>query len=157
QLTEELLQSPIVYLNGHSLRQMSDNEEKVLTQFLANGGFIMAEACCNREDFDRGFKALLKRILPDGPLKPLEPRHPVWTASGKFKVSPKRFKLEGLQEGCKTVVIYSPQALSGWWELNESDKGSGQEAFQLAANIIAYATGMEPPKPRLHEVEIARE
>ena len=28
-------------------------------------------------------------------------------------------------------------------------------AFQLAANIIAYATGLEPPRPRLTEVDIA--
>jgi len=60
----------------------------------------------------------------------------------------------GVQMGCKTVVIYSPQDLSCQWESNEYD-GRARTAFRLGANIIAYATGLELPKPRLTEVAVA--
>src|SRR5581483_8169048 len=44
------------------------------------------------------------------------------------------------------------------WEGNlHSDGGRGQKAFQLGANIVAYATGLEAPRPRLSRVEIAGE
>jgi hypothetical protein len=50
--------------------------------------------------------------------------------------------------------MYSPKAISGYWEANATNVGRGVTAFQLGANIIAYATGLEAPKPRLTEVEI---
>ena len=51
----------------------------------------------------------------------------------------------GLNLGCKTVLIYSPQDLSCRWESNKLDDPLNKEAFELGANIIAYATGLEPP------------
>jgi hypothetical protein len=75
----------------------------------------------------------------------LPDNHPIWTA--KFLVPPGRpFKLQGISQGCKTVVIYSPQAITGYWEANQFEKGNGKVAFELGANLIAYATGLEPPK-----------
>jgi hypothetical protein len=78
-------------------------------------------------------------------------------AGKKFAVRPGDFKLEGITMGCKTVVVYSPQDLSCWWESNQYDRGRGQMAFHLGANIIAYATGLEAPKPRGTTVEVARD
>src|SRR5262249_61594053 len=95
-----------------------------------------------------------KRIFKDSPLQPLGPDHPVWSSHALVK--PTEFKLEGVERGCKTVVIFSPQPLAGYWEegrfvppsLPNPAVGRGQEAYRLAGNSIAYATGMEPPKPR---------
>jgi hypothetical protein len=84
----------------------------------------------------------------------LPPDHPVWSASGKFGVPPGSWPLEGIQHGCKWVVIYSPKPLAGYWEDNLFEKGRGKLAFQLGANIIAYATGLEAPRPRLTRVDI---
>jgi hypothetical protein len=39
--------------------------------------------------------------------------------------------------------------LAGYWEANDQESERGRKAFQLGANIIAYATGLEAPKPRL--------
>src|SRR5262249_17672064 len=45
QLAEELLQSPIVYINGHILTGILERkEEGMLREYLNNGGFIFAEA-----------------------------------------------------------------------------------------------------------------
>jgi hypothetical protein len=72
-------------------------------------------------------------------------------------VPEKSYGLEGVNVGCKTVVMYIPEPISGWWENNDTTSADGKKAFQMAANIVAYATGMQIPKPRLTEVEIARE
>jgi hypothetical protein len=157
KLAAELLQTPIVFFNGHDFAPR-DREEEVLKEYLANGGFILAENCCGKAvhpDFDRNFQKLMRNLFPDAKLEKLEPEHPVWTASGKFAVSPRDFPLYGIKQGCKTVVIYSPVPLAGYWEANlHNDGGRGQKAFELAANIIAYATGLEAPRPRLSRVEI---
>jgi hypothetical protein len=158
KLAADLLQSPVVFINGHDLERFNEREEEILKEYLENGGFLFAEACCGRQAFDRRFRALVKRISDGGELEPLEKEHPVWTASGKFAVPPNTpFRLEGLKQGCKTVIIYSPQQMAAYWEANDFKSPRGQLAFQLAANVIAYATGLEAPKPRLTQVEIPRD
>ena len=155
-LAAELLQSPLVYFNGHA-EAPSGKEEEILQEYVDNGGFIFAEACCGRELFDQNFRALMKRMFPDSELKELDKDHPVWNAAGKFAVVPgKPFHLYGIEHGCKTVVIYSPQPITGYWEENQFDKGNGKIAFELGANIIAYATGLEPPKLKGVETPIYR-
>src|SRR5262249_14315000 len=122
-LAAELLQSPIVWFSGHHFAPR-DKEEAILRESVNNGGFVFAEACCGREEFDRDFRALMGRLFPDNELKPLPPEHPVWTAWKP--VPPNAFRLEGIQQGCKTVVVYSPQPLAGYWEANELTSPAGK-------------------------------
>jgi hypothetical protein len=159
QLTAELLQSPILYITGHNAPVLTGQEKKLLKQYLEQGGFILAEACSNSADFDRGFRKLLmdEAVLGvDGKLEKLRSDHPIWTA--RAKILPKEdypFPLEGVELGCKTVVVYCPRGyLSCLWEANQMDNKYVQMAFQLGGNIVAYATGMEVPKPKGIEVEV---
>jgi hypothetical protein len=153
ELAAELLQSPVTYFNGHN-RAPTGKERDILREYLNNGGFVFAEACCGRPEFDADFRAMCKEMFPDNPLTLLPDSHAVWLASGKFAVPPGEFPLWGIQQGCKTILMYSPKAISGYWEGNATSIGRSATAFQLGANIIAYATGLEAPKPRLTEVEI---
>src|SRR5947208_15565816 len=46
-------------------------------------------------------------------------------------ILPSDFPLMGVQQGCKTVMIYSPVPLAGYWEANLfKDGGKGQKAFR---------------------------
>jgi hypothetical protein len=162
-LAAELLQSPILYINGHSLNRIDKTEtEEMLKEYINNGGFIFAEACCNADfkdsTFNKEFRTLMKAVTGSD-LAPLGANHPVWTAAGdKFRVKDRGFyPLEGIQQGCKTVVVYSPRALSGYWENNDTKSFRGENAFHIAANVVAYATGMELPKDRGAEIEIVKE
>lgn len=153
----ELLQAPILYINGHKAPQFTDGEKKLLRDYVEQGGFILAEACCGRKEFDAGFRKLVREIWKDQPEKKLEPLsegHPVWTAA--FAVPPGSFKLEGIDFGCKTCLIYAPEDLSCHWESNHFDGPNGrtQLAFRAGANIAAYATGLEPPEDKLTKVNI---
>lgn len=154
-LVGDLLQSPIVYFNGHQAPRLTGVQKKLLQHYVEQGGFILAEACCGRPEFDAGLRTLIKELFPDNPLRTLGPEHPIWRAHAI--VPPGSFDLEGIDYGCKTVVVYSPQDLSCLWEANQAGKGRGLLAFRLGGNIIAYATGMEPPKPRLTPTEVIQD
>ena len=161
-----LLQSPILYMNGHQAPRLTPIQRQLLRGYLDEGGFLLAEACCGKDGFTDGFKALMAELFPDGGpnggLAPLRPDHPIWSAH--FAVNPGFVPLEGIEQGCKTVVVFSPKPLAGDWEINQwtpragtlnipaTDRGT--QAFRLAGNIIAYATGMEMPKPRLTKPEV---
>jgi hypothetical protein len=155
QLTGDLMQSPIAYFNGHAAPRFTGVEKKLLQQYVEQGGFILAEACCGRKEFDEGFRDLMKELFPDNPLKPLPPEHPIWQAHAS--IPPDVFPLEGIEYGCKTVVVYSPKDLSCLWESTPDQSARAQLAFRLGGNIIAYATGMEPPKARLTPPELIRD
>jgi hypothetical protein len=147
-LTRELLQSPVAYFNGHLAPRFTEVEKGLLKQYVDQGGFLLAEACCGRPEFDQGFRALMQDLFPDNPLKELPPEHPVWSVHALVPPG-NPFKLYGIEFGCKTVVMYSPRDLSCLWEANQPAGERGLFAFRLGANILAYATGMELPKPRL--------
>jgi hypothetical protein len=158
EVVAEMLQSPIFYITGHdSPRQrFTGAEKKLLKRYVESGGFIFAEACCSSAAFDQGFKGLVEDIWGiEAELTYLDSDHDVWKSF--FPVTPgEPYKLMGLNLGCKTVLIYSPQDMSCFWESGNPDKEAGADrAFKLGANVIAYATGMQPPKVRLTEMPVA--
>ena len=157
-LAEQLLESPIVYLSGHDRAPATgSSQEDLLKEYLENGGFVFAEACCGEKNHPNGFgpkfRDLMKHIYPDADLKLLDDSHPIYSASGHASHAAD-FPLYGIERGCKTIVVYSPNALSGYWEANDATSDKGKKAFQLADNVIAYATGLEPPRQKGDLVKI---
>lgn len=158
-----LLQSPLVYLNGHGpmpfVTRPTDAAlavpEQILKRYVEEGGFLFAEACCGDKDFASSFEQLLDRIFPGSQLKKVPPEHAIWTMFPG--VSPEDFPdLLYLDRGCRTVAVFSPSPLAGYWEERRfipvdgrDPKNRGEKAFCLSRNVIAYATGMELPKPKL--------
>ncbi|HKB01184.1 MAG TPA: DUF4159 domain-containing protein [Gemmataceae bacterium] len=168
-----LLQSPILYMTGHEAPRLSPAQKRLLRRYVDEGGFILAEACCGNPEFAKGFRQLMedKDVFgQESPLLPLEPSHPIWSSHTLVPASvfqgekvPEEKKIQAIERGCKTVVVFSPQPLAGYWEENRfvpkpgevvGERDRGKLAFRLAGNIIAYATGFEPPKPRLDKPKI---
>lgn len=161
-----LVQSPILYLNGHKRIVLAGQHREILKKYIEEGGFVVAEACCGSEEFATSFRVLMRELFPDNQLKPVPPEHAIWRSF--FNVPPAEFpKLECLDRGCRTVLVFSPEPLAGYWEdakfaprSKPGEKippaaGRGDQAFRLGGNIIAYATGMEPPKQRLTVTKLA--
>src|SRR5262249_3175826 len=132
----ELLLSPVVFMNGHKAPVLTDLQKQILKKYIEEGGFLFAEACCGSEEFKNGFKALMVELFPDAPLRLLPPEHPIWRSA--FAVPPNEFpELMGIDMGCKTVVVFSPQPLAGWYEEDQWDRRAhansrGPAAFRLA-------------------------
>ncbi len=158
-IVADMLQSPILCLTGHKSivgpDRFQDVEIGLIRRYIENGGFIVAEACCGSKEFDTGIKAWVKHLWPDASLEYLESTHPVWTCWHTINAGdPYTPKLMGLQVGCRTVMLYSPQDLSCYWESNRDD-GPTKQAFRVGENLVAYATGRTPPLPRLTHIPIA--
>jgi len=151
-----LVQSPILYLTGHDAPKLTGQQKVLLRKYVEEGGFVVAEACCGSPEFADGFRKLVAELFPDNELKPLPPEHAIWRAH--FAVPPTEFgKLEGMNRGCRTVMVFSPEPLAGYWQLakfmpkagERVAQNRGEQAYRIGANVVAYATGMEPPKQRL--------
>lgn len=153
---EELLQAPILFLNGHEVPVFSDQGKLKLKEYVQQGGFIFAEACCGRKEFDQGFRLLIRELFPeaDYELHPLPPEHSIWRS--RHRLTPEVHALEGVEYGCRTVVVYSPSDLSCFWNQSESqpDNPAVIKAQRVGQNVIEYATGRELPEDKLAIREI---
>ncbi len=148
---KDLLQAPIVFFNGHRAPEFTALAKQNIREYVEQSGFIFADACCGDKEFDRGFRILMKEIFPEEEfqLKPLSPDHPVWRAN--HMLSPEVHPLWGIEHGCRTVVIYSPEDLSCFW--NQSERSPANPAVirsnKVGQNVIDYATGREMPPDKL--------
>lgn len=145
------LRAPMLYFNGHRSpnSKFTDEDVRKLRNFMDQGGFVFAEACCGRAAFDSGFRALAKRLYPEDELVKLEADHPIYTMRYKLTTNPP--ELWGLNAGCRVSLIYSAHDLSCQWEMEHWDT----TAFRMGVNLISYATGDEPLRGKLDKVIIA--
>jgi Domain of unknown function (DUF4159) len=153
---QDLLQAPIAFLNGHAPPELSADARKALRDYVEQGGFLFAEACCGRPEFDRGFRALVKDLFPEPEyqLHPLAEDHAVWRARHLLK--PDIHPLWGIEHGCRTVVIYSPEDLSCYWNQAEANPSNTAviKALRVGQNVVDYATGRELPADKLTVREV---
>jgi hypothetical protein len=147
----ELLQAPIVFFNGHDVPEFNRIAKQNIREFVEQGGVIFADACCSSKEFDAGFKDLMKELFPEEQykLRPLPEGHPVWRA--RHLISPNVHPLWGIERGGKTVVIYSPQDLSCYWNQMESSPANPAviKAIRIGQNAIEYATGHKLARDKL--------
>lgn len=163
-----LLQAPVVYLTGSETLELSEAEVALLKQFFEQGGFMLATANCKSASFEDSFRALMLKVFPpgEGELKKLGEDHLVYRS--EYLLSPETVPLYGIDSGCRTAVIYSPEDLGCYWDLwsrydppgrNLQLKARIIRATQVGINVIAYATGREPPNKlqSLEQVPVNRE
>ena len=147
----DLLQAPILFFNGHMAPKFSPVEEENLRGFADQGGLILADACCGKPEFDKGFRELMKKLFPgkDEELRILPADHPIWKA--RHDLDSTVHPLWGIQRGGKTVVVYSPKDLSCYWNLSKSNPSDGAviRAIEVGQNVIEYATDHKLPPDKL--------
>ena len=74
-------------------------------------------------------------------------------------LTPELIPLWGIEYGCRTVVIYSPDDLSCYWNQMENEPGQpgGRSlASRVGQNIVDYATGRELPADKLDSREVVK-
>jgi Domain of unknown function (DUF4159) len=148
---EDLLQTPILFMSGRESFELTANQKNNLREYINQGGFIFAEACCDGDGFDRSFRALMSELFPDSSLRLLPEDHPVWYAEKKVNAKYMR-PLLGIDACCRTSVVYSPKDLSCYWELDRGVRNSEypseiqeevEACLAIGNNIVTYATSRE--------------
>ncbi len=167
---EVLLQSPVLYLSGSKSPLPNDPDRAAawaakLRGYLDGGGFIFAEAQPNDVSFDKGFRELMRQVLPEEgyELRLLGAEHPIWQA--EVTIEPDRMRpIEGIEYGCRTGVVYcrpvkketgtgNRPSLSCLWEVArpverddpypEAVQRQIEAGLGIGINVLTYATNRE--------------
>lgn len=147
----DLLQTPVLFISGRDSLDLTPDQKQNLRDYVNQGGFIFAQASCGGQEFDRAFRELVAEIFPDSPLQLLPPDHAIWHAQGK--VDPKYLRpLYGVNACCRTSVVYCPDELACYWELDQGARTSAyppavrdeiEACVRIGENVVAYATNRE--------------
>jgi len=155
----DMNQAPVLYISGRDAPQLSDAQVRWMREYIDEGGFLFGQSNCSGGTFDAGFRDLVRRMFPDGDAEMLQLQadHPVFRS--EYLLQDSNLELHGVDFGCRTPIIYSPEDHACYWhkwmprpprdrslDLNQRIERS----MRLGVNVIAYATGREPPE-KLHE------
>lgn len=162
----DLLQAPILYIAGEDRPEFTEQEVQLLREYVIQGGFIFAVNVCGGAGFEEGFRELVTKLYPDGEarLQRLPADHPVYRS--EYLLSPETVELHGVDFGCRTAIIYSPADLACLWQkwARQDPPNRPQplkemivKATRVGVNVVAYATGREPPKTKLDVQELLTE
>ena len=147
-------QAPVLYISGKDAPELSDMHIGWMREYVDEGGFIFAVANCGSGSFDTGIREIVSRMFPDGEgfLKRLQPDHPVFRS--QYPLDAESVELQGVDFGCRTSIIYSPEDLGCYWHKwmrhDPKDRHLALStkigrANRVGVNVLAYATGREPP------------
>ena len=161
---DDFRQAPVLWLSGKNTFDLGPDAGRRLREFIDEGGFIFAEACCPKSgDFDRRMRQLVEEMFPEPEyrLHLLPPEHPAWHA--EEIVPPELHRpLLGIDYGCRTCLIYAPPtdaerggtampSLSCLWEIGGPARKKlappiqreVEAALAIGTNVLAYATNRE--------------
>jgi hypothetical protein len=144
-----LFEVPFMYMTGHHSFAFSDQEIQNLRAYLSSGGFLFADACCSRRDFDEAIRQELGKIVPGRPLELIPADDSVYSCL--YRINQVRFGMSGETAapgllGIRTEgaynVVYSPTDLGNGWEGVEHPFVEGvasEDSLKLGMNVIMYA------------------
>ena len=138
---EQLLRTPILYINGHDKLLFSDEEKTKLKTYVEKGGCLFGMACCGRKPFDDSFRALAAELFPDSKLTALPDGHDVYTTPRRLGYKPKIEELKIDAQKPRPAVVYSAYDLCCRWNTGGDKAGP---SLDLAANIYFYVSKNSP-------------
>lgn len=150
----DMLQAPVLLITGSDAPRFTPAQIELLREYVNQGGFIFAVANCNSADFDFGLRDVVAEMFPGGEsqLKELPADHPIYRS--EYPLDPETVELYGADFGCRTAIVYCPDDLSCLWDKwmqhdppgrTAQEKGMITRATRIGVNVVAYATGREPP------------
>ena len=159
-VSDQLSRFPFLYVTGHDNFEWTESQVAALGQYLRNGGFIFADACCGRQKFDMAFRREIARALGAAGARrdmfELAADHPIYSIHHQIRrvelteAAHFRFKdrtvtgpeLVGGAVNGRLAVVYSPLALNVGWRLKPVPYAVGYEpksALSLGTNVLIYA------------------
>ena len=162
-----LFEHPFVTLVGdREFPPPSDRDVRALARYLSGGGLLFADSCGGRPGagFDRSFRDLMARVLPETPLKRLAPDHTLFRSfylldrpHGRVRVKP---HLEGCTRDDRSMVVYSQNDLPGAWArdalggwahaMTQGGEREREMCFRLGVNLVMYALTLNYKRDQVH-------
>jgi hypothetical protein len=162
---DDFRQARVLWLSGMNAFDLGPNGGQRLRDYIDEGGFIFAEACCpSSHEFDKRLRALVSEIFPepDRKLQKVPEEHPVWIMETPVPPEVRR-PIEHVKVNGRTCLIYVPPrdlnhpdpllpSLSCLWELGAKSRTrlppeisrELEAAFAIGANVIAHALNTSP-------------
>lgn len=153
--SDDLFQAAVLYMAGHRAPALTEEEWLNLRGYLQNGGFMVVNAVCSSTEFDRDFRQLVRRMLPNDELEEIPPDDPIWrtpfdctrapvaaTRAYRQKFGEAWGPLLGVRRQGRWVLVYSPVDFSMdlATSIHDSIPGYKKEAgAKLVANILNQA------------------
>ncbi len=152
----DIFSHPLLFMAGHYGPILNESEITNLREHLTKGGFLLATSCCGNDSFTKTFYREMKKVFPDKEFEPLPPEHPVFHTfytiekvrclfgAGEENEKIKPPPLRGIDIEGRTVVIFSPYALTCGWTRRSNCIAScirfaTEDAFKIGINAIIYA------------------
>ncbi len=144
----DLYKYPYLYMTGHGIVRFTDEEVKILRNYLINGGFLHADDCYG---MDSSFRKEMAKIFPDSPLIELPFDHPIYHSFYNFPEGlPKIHEHDnkppqgfGIFYNNRLVVFYSYETdLGDGWEdpdVHNDPPEKCEQALRMGINIVVYA------------------
>lgn len=114
--TTALFESPFTVISGEGSFRFSEGERKNLHQYLTSGGFLLASPGCSDTKWDKSFRAEMKALFPDAPIKKIAMNHPIFSLF--YQVDRLNLKsggttlVEGIEIDGRIALIYSSDGLN---------------------------------------------
>lgn len=167
-----LFDTPFLYLGGNRAFALPDESAVVtLRRFVELGGFVLIDDCSDGDDgFDTSVRALMRRLLPDRPLRPVASNHTVFHSFylvdrpvGRVEGPP---QLEGVTIDDRLAVVYSRHDLGGAYSRDPlgaysfdaipGGEAQRETAFRLGVNLVMYALCLDYKDDQVHVPFIMR-
>lgn len=144
----DLWRYPFLYATGHGEMRFSDEEVKILRDYLLAGGFLHVD---DNYGLDPSFRREMARVFPDRPLEPLPAHHPLFSIHHHFpRGLPKIHEHDGapaqafaIMDGDRIMVLYTYSCdLGDGWEdprVHNDPPELREAALKMGVNIVAYA------------------
>lgn len=145
--SEELFSYPFVMMTGESNFFLSKRERENLSEYLANGGFLLASAGCSNKEWDRSFRREMKSIFEEDALEDIPMEHPLFRMVNdieKLELAHPTAdaRLQGVRQGDKYVVVYSSHGLNNTANTEGCCCCGANEianSLDVNVNILVYA------------------
>ena len=149
----DIFSYPVLYMTGQRKFEFNDATRKRLREYLDNGGVMIVDCAAGASEFDLAFRAEMKEIYKDRPLKPLAKNHPLLKFifdTTRVELAPMARRLAGHVDSPQLEVvevdgvlpvIYSRLSLSAGWEQLPRAYNLGyadEDALKLGVNVMMY-------------------
>jgi hypothetical protein len=157
-----LFDHPVLYMHGRKSFALSPEEIEKLKEYLQNGGFLFADACCGASQFDESFRRLISQVM-DKPLARIPVTHEMFHPDLGHDIRQVRRRapaadaqpgaidnkesvgepfLEGIEIDGRYAVVYSKYDISCALERQSTPNCLGyvgEDAVKIAVDVVLYA------------------